>query len=111
MRSFVSYHNNSEQVFNDVSIKCNVDLHVIDTHTTLVQWAESAGLVASQAHFEDIYGLDPEVCLIDVLMVKNAHADIAFGNGPGRCKGRYVALSLRRCYRRKAEGGGRKDRS
>ena len=27
----------------------------------LTKWAVAAGLVASQAHFEDIYGLDPDV--------------------------------------------------
>ena len=28
----------------------------------LRQWANAAGLVASEAQFEDIYGLDTEVC-------------------------------------------------
>ena len=32
----------------------------------LTKWAVSAGLVLSQAHFEDIYGLDPEVRLARV---------------------------------------------
>jgi hypothetical protein len=42
------------------------DLHGYDS---LVQWATAAGLVASQAQFEDIYGLDPEVRLLDPLML------------------------------------------
>jgi len=40
-------------------------LYITDIYT-LIQWATDAGLVESQAHFEDIYGLDPEVCLVDI---------------------------------------------
>lgn len=32
-----------------------------DAGSNYFQWAVNAGLVGSQAHFEDIYGLDPEV--------------------------------------------------
>jgi hypothetical protein len=31
---------------------------------SLLQWASKAGLLLSQARFEDVYGLDDEVCLI-----------------------------------------------
>lgn len=45
------------------------NLHITYNIYTLVQWAAVAGLVESQAHFEDIYGLDPEVRLIDSPML------------------------------------------
>lgn len=38
-----------------------------DVRSDYFQWAVNAGLVASQAHFEDIYGLDPEVSTSSVI--------------------------------------------
>ena len=35
---------------------------MVSSKLTLRQWAKAAGLVASEAQFEDIYGLDTEAC-------------------------------------------------